>query len=80
MNTPPKIASDYVSFLICFRNEAEVYRNGLPIGVVRNGVFEPHQHKLPDGSKRPVEVDVDLADRVAAVAAAMTLFPHTEAI
>jgi hypothetical protein len=57
-------SENYVSFLICFRTTAEIYRNGLPLGVVRDGRFEPHEYTLPDGSKREVALDTALAAQV----------------
>lgn len=52
----------YSSFLICFHeNSTDVYVNGLPIGVIRDGKFEIHKLQT---SKRPVDIDQELLQRV----------------
>jgi hypothetical protein len=44
------------SFLICKHNDhTDLYRNGLPLGVIRNEQFELHHHTMPDGSKVPID-------------------------
>lgn len=62
--------TDYTSFLVCFHEKhIDIYREGLPIGVVRDGRFEVHQHTMPDGSKHPVKVDTELLQRVGEMVA-----------
>ena len=57
--------SDYKSFLICFHpNQTELYKNGLPIGVIRDGQFKVHQRKLADGSAVDIRPDLPLLDSV----------------
>lgn len=49
--------SGYVSFLICQHpNVVNVFINGLPVGVIRQGKFEPHQFTNPDGTKRTIQL------------------------
>lgn len=58
--------SDYNSFLVCIRDtHVDVYQNGLPLGIVKDGVFQVHQRTLPDGTKQPVKIDTVAADRVS---------------
>ena len=60
------------SFLICFHDDyAEVYREGLPIGIVTGKHFERHKHKLADGSEKPVTIDGELVGSVQKVVNAM---------
>lgn len=60
---------NYHSFLICFHeSHIDVYENGLPIGVIRDGKFQIHEHVMPDGTKVPVEISDGLALKVAKVA------------
>lgn len=72
-NPTPERDMSYESFLICFHEQhTDVYRNGLPIGIIRNGVFEVHEHTMPDGSKHPVKIDPVLAERVRVVTELLT--------
>lgn len=51
------MSAEYQSFLICFHpGHTDVFRNGLPLGVVKDGVFQIHHHTRPDGAKMPVEI------------------------
>lgn len=44
------MSAEYHSFLICFHpGHTDVFRNGLPLGVVCDDVFKPHKHTMPDG-------------------------------
>lgn len=72
----PAGAGDMTSFLICFHDDrANIYREGLPLGVLQGGVFVPHRHKLPNGSERPVTIDPDLVGAVQRVVTAMAAQP-----
>jgi hypothetical protein len=73
---------DYSSFLICFHpGHTDVYRNGLPLGVIRDGVFRIHETTMPNGSKVPVDIPEFLGSQVkqameqmeVAVAASLTI-------
>lgn len=56
------------SFLVCIRdNLAEIYIDGLPVGIIINGVFSIHQNKLADGSKYNIDLDADLIKDVGEV-------------
>ncbi len=45
----------YFSFLICRHpKQIDIYYNGVPLGLIREGVFVPHQFKLLDGTGRSV--------------------------
>lgn len=64
--------ADYKSFLVCIHEKhADFYIEGLPIGLIRDGVFEAHQHTMPDGSKRKVKVDTKLLKNVGELVAAV---------
>ncbi len=68
--------TNYTSFLACFHEKhTDVYHEGLPIGVIRDGTFEAHQHTRPDGSKHPVKVDTELLKRVGE-AVALVIAQH----
>lgn len=44
--------SPYFSFLICSHNRGALvhaYVNGMPLGIIRDGVFEPHGFVYPKG-------------------------------
>lgn len=57
--------TDYHSFLICFHpGHTDVFRNGLPLGVVRNGVFHVHTNRMPDGTEVPVQIAPDTMHEV----------------
>lgn len=44
---------NYFSFLICFHpGHADIFLSGFPVGVVREGVFHPHQIVSPAGNPR----------------------------
>jgi hypothetical protein len=56
--------SKYTSILLCIRESgAEVYVEGLPIGVVRGSAFERHIHKMPDGNTVPCSIDLDAVEQ-----------------
>ena len=56
----------YTSFLICDHGtHADVYVEGLPIGVIRGSQFNIHHNTMPDGSRRPVRIDDTAVDRVS---------------
>lgn len=58
----------YTSFLICFHGDiTNVYQEGLPLGVIRDGKFEVHKHTMPNGDKIPVELDFVLLAKVSSV-------------
>lgn len=62
------MSSNYTSFLICFHNDhTEVYVEGLPQGIIRNGVFQVHEYVLPDGSRKPVVLNQETLNAVQAV-------------
>ena len=49
--TPHPPNPSYVSFLAIFRGgTCELYKNGLPFGVIKGGVFIPHKDAIPDVS------------------------------
>jgi hypothetical protein len=49
------------SFLLCFHDGyVNVYQNGVPVGVVRDGRFEVHR----DGTNTPVRVDYETMTEV----------------
>lgn len=61
-----------VSILFCFhQGYTEVYRNGLPLGTVRDGNFEVYCHIRPDGSKHPVEIPDEVMQQVLAAVMAI---------
>jgi hypothetical protein len=66
--------SNYTSFLICFHpDHTDIYHNGLPLGVIRDGVFRIHENTMPDGTKVPVKIPENLLFDVANVRAAIYL-------
>ena len=65
-------AGNYQSFLVCFHEgRTDVYRNGLPLGVVVDGKFTIHKHTMKDGSQVPVEIPSPLVESVRGVIKAM---------
>lgn len=51
----------YQSFLLCIHDgQTNVYHNGLPIGVIRDGGFIVHKHRLPDGKEAAVKIETGL--------------------
>jgi hypothetical protein len=62
----------YTSFLVCLHpGHADVYREGLPLGVVRADGFTPHRRTLPDGREQLVTVDPEWVRSVQGVLARM---------
>ena len=54
------MSANYKSFLICIHpTQADVWREGLPVGVIREGKFICHSRELPDGRRVDVPVDYD---------------------
>lgn len=57
-------APNYHSFLICFHpGHTDVYRNGLPLGVITNNAFNVHKTILGDGR----EFVADIPDNLTAL-------------
>lgn len=55
----------YTSFLVCLRpNCYDVYQEGLPIGVLNNGVFNVHHHVMPNGDRIPAKIDNDMLNTI----------------
>lgn len=51
------MSAPYHSFLICFHpGHTDVYRNGLPLGVLKDNVFTAHQSVAPDGRVTVTEI------------------------
>ncbi len=70
------MSEKYDSFLICFHEtQTDVYHNGLPMGLIREGRFEIHHRTLPDGGKYPVEIDADVLRRVGIAVALIAQQP-----
>lgn len=64
----------YTSFLLCIRpSHTDVYCNGLPLGVIRAGLFEIQHNKMPDGTLVPVKIPEDLKAKVLAYVSALPL-------
>lgn len=62
----------YQSFLICFHpGHTDVYRNGLPLGVIRDGDFHVHKSRMPDGAEVPVDVPPELLNQVISTITSM---------
>lgn len=56
---------EYKSFLVCFHDgHTDVYKNGLPVGIIRNGQFFVHKQRMADGSEKEIEIDTDLLQAV----------------
>lgn len=48
----------YFSFLLCVRDSGvDIYYNGIPIGVIKNGEFKIHQFIMPDGEKKDLTIN-----------------------
>lgn len=55
----------YTSFLVCIHDSIiNLYVEGLPIGTIQNGKFQVHHLTLPDGTKKPVEINRELLDKI----------------
>lgn len=67
------MSEQYESFLICFHGErAEVYNNGLPLGIVSNNKFTPHERIMPNGTVLKRETRIELIRKVDDVLCAIT--------
>lgn len=56
---------NYSSFLVCFHEKhTDLYQNGLPLGVVRDGEFYVHNNIMPDGTRVPIDLPSELAKKV----------------
>lgn len=64
----------YTSFLICFHsNHADIYLDGLPLGIMLGKHFIPHKHKLADGTEKPVKaIDGEIVVEIQRVVNAMS--------
>lgn len=64
------MSADYHSFLICFHpGHTDVFRNGLPMGVISDNAFHVHCNTMPDGKIVPVEIPRTLPALVEEVTA-----------
>lgn len=69
--------NNYTSFLICFHDgHTDIFRDGLPIGVIRDGRFDLHQQAMPDGTKQPISIE-GLRDLKRRVFEAVVIMPDT---
>ncbi len=49
----------YSSILICFHDgHTDIFKNGLPLGIISDGEFKVHQMKNPDGTTTAVKIDM----------------------
>ncbi len=65
---------EYDSFLICFHKQhIDVYHNGMPLGVIRDGKFEVYKFTMPNGTKHPITITPKLLERVEEVIQKMKL-------
>lgn len=47
----------YHSFLICFHDgHTDVFRNGLPLGVIKDNAFHVHKTIAPDGRETVAQI------------------------
>ena len=65
----------YSSILICFHDShTDVFKNGLPLGVITDGEFKVHQLKNPDSTTTPVKIDMQ---NIRDVILAMNIITNT---
>lgn len=64
----------YSSFLICFHpGHTDVFRNGLPLGVIVDGTFRVHELNGANDTKVPVTITAEELNEVVATVDAMRL-------
>lgn len=57
LNQRKPMSEKYTSILICYHDDhTDIFRNGLPLGVIAGGKFNVHENVMPDGTRVPVEI------------------------
>ncbi len=48
----------YFSYLVCYHpGHTDIYITGVPVGVIKDGIFLPHRFKMPNGDSRQVCIE-----------------------